>query len=655
MKRPNSPMATTALAAALAGALGAAALGTAGPAAAFSLFGIHLWGERERQDGFEIVDPIDYEVQFVVQGGGRSLDNILESASALYSGREKPVSGVGGLLARARGDYRRILAALYAEGYYGGEISIRLAGREASEVTLDAELPSPAPVVVAVRPGPLFTFGQAEIVNAPPMDVADDDEVLNRLAARFRTGEDAKAPIVAAASTTAVERWRQLARAKARESGRSVTADHPTDRLDVVLTLDPGRKAHFGQTRVEGTRRVDPGFVAYMADLPEGSSFDPDRVKAAEDRLSRLGVFRSLRIVEADEIAPDGALDMTVSVEDGPPRTLGFGATLSTIEGAGLEAFWEHRNLFGRAERLRFSASVTGLGVVDGVGDFDYEAGVRFQRPGVINPNVDFVASLIGRRLDLDTYREESITARAGLQRTFARFLNGEISVFATRARFDDFYGIRRFMMFGVTGKGVYDRRDNELDPTRGYYLAAEAEPFYEAEYKKVSARGTLEGRVYKGFGGDARFGLDPRFVMAARAKIGSYVGADDAESPPNKLFFAGGAGSIRGYAYQSVGVETTNAEGKTGVVGGRSLVEGSAEARLRVNDKFGGVGFVDAGYVSASSSFTSDDTDVRVGAGLGLRYFTRLGPIRFDVATPVNARDDDDVVAFYIGIGQAF
>lgn len=650
INRPTSWMAKATLAATLAGGIGAPA-----PAAAFSLFGIHLWGEREQEEGFEIIDPLTYDVQFVVQGGPRSLQGVLENSSSLYSEREKPASGVGGLLARSRGDYRRILAALYAEGYYGGEISIRVAGREASDLTLDASVPSPAPVVVAVRPGPLFKFGQAEIVNAPPMEVADDDEVLNRIAARFRTGETAKAPIVEAASTTAVQRWRQLARAKAREADRSVIADHPNDQLDVVLTIDPGRKARFGRTLVDGTRRVDPGFVAYMADLPAGASFDPDRVKAAEDRLTRLGVFRSLRIIEADEIAPDGALDMTVAVEDGPPRNLGFGATLSTIEGAGLEAFWEHRNLFGRAERLRFSASVTGLGVVDGVGDFDYEAGVSFLRPGVINPNVDFIASLTGRRLDLDTYREESITARAGLQRTFARFLNGEITVFATRARFVDFYGIRRFMMMGVTGKGDYNRRDNDLDPSRGYYLAAEAEPFYEAEYGKVSARGTLEGRVYKGFGGDEAFGLDPRFVLAARAKVGSYVGADDAESPPNKLFFAGGAGSIRGYAYRSVGIEVTNANGKTGVVGGRSLVEGSAEARLRVNDKYGGVAFVDAGFVSASSGFTSDDTDVRVGAGLGFRYYTRLGPIRVDVATPINAREDDDVVAFYIGIGQAF
>jgi translocation and assembly module TamA len=281
--------------------------------------------------------------------------------------------------------------------------------------------------------------------------------------------------------------------------------------------------------------------------------------------------------------------------------------------------------------------------------EFDYSAGVTFLKPGVINPNVALAASVIGQRLDLDTYREQSITAKIGLQRTFARFLNGELSLVASKARFRDFFGTRDFLTFGALARGDYDRRNSVLDPTRGYYAAAELYPFSEFEYGNPVVRGTLEGRAYHG--------LDPedRFVLAARAKIGSYVGPSEAESPPDQLFFAGGAGSIRGYAYRSVGIEKTREDGKTGTVGGRSLVEGSAEGRFRINERFGAVGFVDAGYVSASSTFANDDTDVRVGAGVGARYFTGLGPLRIDVATPINPRDDDDLVAVYIGIGQAF
>ncbi len=221
---------------------------------------------------------------------------------------------------------------------------------------------------------------------------------------------------------------------------------------------------------------------------------------------------------------------------------------------------------------------MTGLGVTGDGGDFDYTAGVSFLRPGVINPNVDFLASLSGRRLDLDTYREQSITARVGLQRTFARFINGELSAYVTKARYEDFFGTRDFLMVGATARGDYDRRNDELDPTRGYYLLGEVTPFYEFEYGNAAARGTIEGRIYRAV--DA----EDRFVLAARAKVGSYVGPSDRESPPDQLFFAGGAGSIRGYAYRSIGVEIENADGKTGIVGGRSLVEGSGELRVRAH-----------------------------------------------------------------------
>ncbi len=568
----------------------AATVAATAPAAGFELFGFRLWGKaaEEQDDGFEVIDPLPFTVEFEVSGGSDDLARALETASGLWSGQDRPASGRGGLLARSKGDYRRILAALYNEGYYGGEISILLAGREAADLTLDSPMPAVVPVTIRVRPGPGFKFGQAVIVNAPPRDVGANDVVEDPIGDTFRTGARADAGVISLASATAIERWRQVSHAKASETGRSVVADHATTRLDAIITLDPGRSADFGRTRVTGTRRVDPGFVAYMADLPEGASFDPDRIQAAEDRLSRLGVFRSVRLVEAEAIAPDGSLEMTVEVEDRRPRTVGFGGTISTIEGLGVEAFWEHRNLFGRAERVRFSASVTGFGVTGGAGDFDYAGGVSFLRPGVINPDVAFVASLTGRRLDLDTYREQSLTATVGLQRAFARNINGELGFAVTSARFRDFFGVREFLMLGPYARGDYDRRDDILDPTRGYYLAAEANPFYEAEFENFAARGTLEGRAYHGFG------LKKRVVLAARAKIGSYVGPSDNASPPDQLFFAGGAGSVRGYAFRSIGVEVENARGKTGTVGGRSLLEGSGEVRFRVGERFGGVGFLD-------------------------------------------------------------
>jgi translocation and assembly module TamA len=464
----------------------------------------------------------------------------------------------------------------------------------------------------------------------------------------FATGARARAGAIGAASDLAVEQWRQHSYAKARETAREVVANHPTSQLDVAITVDPGGPARYGPVRVTGSRRTDPAFVAYMANLPKGQSFDPDDITAADNRLAQLGVFSSIRIEEADAIGLDGLLPITVRVQDRRPRTIGIGGTLSTIDGLGIEAFWVHRNLFGRAERLRFDASILGLGESSDPRDYDYNFGVTFTRPGFINPDSSLIAGVVARQLDVDTYREQSVSARVGLSRTFTDRLTGDIFAVASRARYEDDFGIRHFTTFGLLGHLAYDRRNDILDPARGYYLAAEVLPFYEAEFGNPALRATIEGRAY------LPFGLDARHVLAGRAKVGSYLGPSAAESPPDMLFFAGGGGSVRGYAYRSIGVEVPDIDGEPGVIGGSGLYEASAEFRTRFGERFGGVAFVDAGYVT-EDMLPSEDDKVRVGAGLGLRYFTGIGPIRFDLATPIDPRPEDSAVALYIGIGQAF
>jgi hypothetical protein len=112
---------------------------------------------------------------------------------------------------------------------------------------------------------------------------------------------------------------------------------------------------------------------------------------------------------------------------------------------------------------------------------------------------------------------------------------------------------------------------------------------------------------------------------------------------------FAGGGGSVRGYAYRGIGVN--NPDGT--VSGGRYLLEASAEARYKVTGDIGVVGFVDGGYVAADSFPGLDQ--LRIGAGIGLRYYTSLGPLRADIAIPLNKQDGDPDYAIYVGIGQAF
>ncbi len=150
---------------------------------------------------------------------------------------------------------------------------------------------------------------------------------------------------------------------------------------------------------------------------------------------------------------------------------------------------------------------------------------------------------------------------------------------------------------------------------------------------------------------GSAYYSLDTdgRFVLAGRTVAGSIVGADLAEIPADRRFYAGGGGSVRGYAYQGIGPR--DARGQP--TGGLSLLEGSVEMRFAVTEKFGIVPFVDAGTVSTKAF--PDFSEVRAGAGVGIRYLTPFGPLRVDAAVPLNPGPGDPDFGIYAGIGQAF
>jgi translocation and assembly module TamA len=610
----------------------------------FELFGIRLFGDQADADAEAVIaEPQRYSVALTTGSAGDGLAGVIRGASRLIADEADPASGAAGLIAKARGDYRRILGALQTEGYYGGAISIQIAGREAANLPPDTRLPDPAPVTVTVEPGPEFRFQRVAIINRAPLTDDPGDQVDPPETIGYGSGEVAKAGVVLRAEALALEAWRQQGYAKAEVISRDVVADHRTRTVDVAITVAPGRRAFVGPVSVSGADRVDPTFIAEQTGLNAGDEYDPDDVKRAERRLMRLETFRSMRVEPGQSVSDTGLLPFDVLVEELPGRRFGAGASFSTVDGLGLEAYHLWRNLFGRAERLRLDAKVAGIGFPVSTADFDYAFGGTFTKPGFPNPDTDLVAAIAAERTLLPNYIETSAGARAGFTHYFSDDLVLEGGGFYEFARFEDGFGIRDFSLVGVTGTATFDNRDEPLDATEGYYAQLNVEPFYEFFYGNPAFRTTAEVRAYWALS------ADPAVVLAARAKIGALVGPSIEEAPPDRLFFAGGGGSVRGYAHRGIGVD---GPGDT-VTGGRYLVEGSVEARARLFGDFGAVAFLDAGAVSAGGIPGVDD--LRFGAGIGLRYFTGLGPLRLDLAFPLNGREGDPDYALYVGIGQAF
>ncbi|TWF50303.1 autotransporter assembly complex protein TamA [Neorhizobium alkalisoli] len=603
---------------------------------AFKLFGMTIFGDDE--DTVEVIDPVRYEATLNAGDADDDLKDRLESAAALITDEKQPVSGDLGVVIKAREDRERLIAVLYEEARYGGTVNISVAGTDIDNLppnpTFDHS--KPVPVTVNIAPGPVFKLGAVHFEgNAAGKDPAAYDLV---------TGETAGSRLILKAGEKLLVDLKNEGHPLAKLTKRQVTADHRTDTVDVVLGAVSGPVASFGQVATKGSRSVDPAFITRYSRLDKGGRYSPEQLKKANDRLRELGVFSSVTIHEADKLAPDGTLPLTIEVSDGKQRYFGFGAEFSSIDGAGLQGYWGHRNLFGEAESLRIEGKISGIGATD-VSTFDYSAGIIFTKPGAIVPEATFESRLEAKSENPeDIYEAQSLTYSAGfsyeLNDTDKLTAGGEIAYI----RSDDVFGKKTYLTFSTPFGYERDTRDNKLDPTEGYHATLSAKPSYEFIRQNIFS--SFEGSI----SGYLGVGSEDQVVFAGKLAAGTLVGGGSLENiPPLRRFYAGGGGSVRGYSYREISPYNDNDE----AFGGRSYVLASFETRVKVSDKIGIVPFIDVGTVS--TEIVPDFSDIRAGAGIGVRYATPFGPLRLDVALPLRRYDGGSQYGIYAGIGQAF
>lgn len=578
------------------------------------------------------------DLSLTVSGNSDTLRPVLRGASLIYALKDDGSSDPQSYIAAARADYRRLLTGLYAEGYYGGQISITIDGREASGIApLDAPR-SIGKIAVTVEPGPQFTFGTLSVAPVPPDTVLPDS---------FATGKVARSGAIQDAAKAGVEAWRTAGHAKAAVAGQQITARHPGDTLDAAVMLAPGPELTFGPLEVTGNSKVRTQRIIDIAGLPTGTVYSPDELDRAAARLRRTGAFRSVALVEADQIGPGDTLPITAQVAEEKPRRIGFGIELSSVEGVAVSSYWLHRNLLGGAERLRLDGSVSGIGGT--TGGLDYSLGAEFNRPRTFHIDTDLYVNGKVEQLSQPNYFLQQAYVEAGLTRLIGKDLTLSGGVALTRAHVEDDLGTRDYTLLSFPVTGVLDRRDDPLNTKAGYYLNLQITPFLGNGSVTSGARIYADARAYRS--------LNDRFTLAVRGQVGSVIGPDQLSTPQDMLFYSGGTDTVRGQSYESLGSTITRDIGmglQSYDVGGLSYAGAQFEARFGVTKSIGLVAFYDVGYVGGSSTPLTDG-EWQAGAGFGLRYNTGIGPIRLDVATPANGPNAGKSVQIYIGIGQSF
>ena len=571
-------------------------------------------------------------------------DKILEEAakasSLLIELEAKPPDDFYGLYRRAQEDKLRIEKALRSSGYYDGDVTIRIAGKSVDEpaaTDVEPDAKTKVPVTIELHPGELYHLREVRVTGA--------DALPSKLQPKLAPKAPARSADIMAEQDRLLNAVLAQGYPFATIKLEPATVDHKDRTLAVQYVVEPGSPATIGDLRVKGLDRVDANFVDRRLAKFKDKPYAPSEIAKLRDDLRSIGVFESVKVKPAESVDDSGRLPVDVEVVERDRRFIGLGANYSTNDGAGGTAYWGHRNLFGGAEQLRINADVSGIGENEW-SEINYGLSLDFLKPDVFTQRQDLHSNLaLVQEYDRETFDKKAATFLLGLDRR----LTDTLSVsFGGEVEFSEITrdGVtNNFELFGPTGAVKYDTSDDLLNPTKGVRLNLTGSAFPEfigSSQDVFQTRAT--GSSYFDLSGQGNL------VLAGRLSVASVFGGSIDELPADRLLYAGGGGSVRGYEFRSISPEDDDAD----PTGGRSLVETSIELRYRFLDDYGIVPFFDAGTVT-EDTYPSFDEKLQYAAGLGFRYYSPIGPIRADVAVPLNPREDDDLVAFYISIGQAF
>lgn len=527
---------------------------------------------------------------------------------------------------RAREDVILLDNLLRAEGYYDATIDTEVSGNDPILVTLRVETGMRYTFQSVELSGLESTGAKAselrKIYGVQPSDPVNADKVIGG-------GVALESELKAVGYPFAVIGEPQ------------VVVDHDTRTATLNLSVTPGDEQRFGVVRLSGTR---PPFsarhVQRIARFGSGQVYDQAKVDDLKRALIATGIISTADVKPVPSGTP-GIADIAVALETAPLRTIAAEAGYGTGEGVRAEVSWTHRNL------IRPEGAVTFRGV----------AGTQEQYIGAILRQSNFRKrdQILNARLIVQNTTRRAFDARtieigAGIERqTNILWQKKWIWSLGTELIASDERDVRRivggnrrtFLIGALPASLSYDGSNDLLDPTRGFRLSGRLSP--EASIQNgtsVYLRSQLDGSAYLPFG--------DRITVAGRVRFGSIFGAETARIAPSRRLYSGGGGSVRGYGFQRIGPRDVAND----PVGGRSLAEFALETRIRVGN-FGIVPFIDGGnvYDSELPKFSG----FRYGAGIGGRYHSSFGPIRIDLATPINPRQGDPRVTIFVSLGQAF
>ena len=570
----------------------------------------------------------------------------LKENSQLIWLSDTPPTNREGLERRLLEDIETARKILRSNGYYEGRVL--------RAIDWDAR---PVQVRITLKPGKRYVIGETTVSyeGAQPegrryVDPRLGMDFMNGAPSTLDPfglpkGAPAAARLVQDAEQRVLTMMHQQGYPQAEKAEAHYILDRSNGTLDVEYRVRTGRLVRMGDVLV---RDQDPVVTStYLNKLSTwypGQFWNESLITSYRTVLQETGLFSSI------DIKPDFAAQtrdqrtpVELSVRNAPPSTISSGMRYATDTGFGVYGSWENRNLFGGGEQLRVEAPIS---------EVSQALTATFRKPAFGIRDQALVGEAQAINENSDAYDQSALYVAGGLERRFRgewRHWWASARVSLEAGRLDDNLRLESSKQnYSLIGLPLAIRRDTTndlLNPSEGTRLTLSLTPYFGTYHGALSTvRTRLDGSAYW-----TPF-TSNKLILAGRAAAGTLPLGSVSDIPPSLRFYTGGGSSVRGYKYQSIGPKDTEGD----PIGGLSFSEINLEARFRITEHFGIVPFLDGGMVY-DSSLPKLGQDFAWGAGLGFRYYTVIGPVRLDIATPVNHRNGNKPFQIYLSIGQAF
>lgn len=512
-------------------------------------------------------------------------------------------------------------AAYGRAGYVEARVGDPLTDYRPDEQRMDLTFP--------IREGPQYRLAGFE--NIP----ADLRPLLNRYLSQTYTSETADS-IEGVVVNYYAERGHPFVLAHAAPS-----LDAASRTVTILLSIQAGPQARIGKISVQGNDETRTSFILTRADLDSGGYYQASDMRRAEERLMKTRLFQLVRVSPGPFDAETGTVPIDITVDEDKWGELAVRGGYGSVERAHVGVDVQYRNILGGGETGRVSGTISEIGI---------RADGGLAVPFVFGSEVQVAANGYYEDQDLPSFSIRSYGAAPSVS-----YPIGESYEFALGVRFafvetSDISagvspGIEDFEYRALFFTGAWDRRDSAILPSRGFTLSGlteySGEPF---ESGVAYFKQTVRASAYV----PLPFWKELIFVISTNVGLIEPL-EDTAEIPISLRFFAGGTGSIRGFMEPLVG-PVVNGEPE----GGEALFTNQAELRFPIWRDLHGAIFSDQGNVWATDRDVTLD-DLRVTAGVGLRYYTPAGAIVLDFGFNPDRRSGEDWYAVHLSIGFPF